>query len=154
MKLARSTIVWLALITAVAAGADEIVVPADVPERARDLMKAPVELVVLDEQIAMARGIGNVFLIKTPGGNVIYDTGVTWQAEQQRDLLRAWAPGPVTHIVVSHAHVDHNGGLAAWDAELAAGAELIAHERYAYTNRIYGDTDETLVALKAAVESI
>jgi len=155
-RAVRRAMVGAVLLGAVAAGAGEVAVPAvlaasavpvvpeDVPERARDLMEAPVELVVIGEQIAMARGIGNVFLIKTPAGNVIYDTGVTWQSEQQRDLLRAWAPGPVTHVVVSHAHGDHNGGIAAWDADLAAGAELVAHERYAYTNRIYGDTDEYL----------
>ena len=55
----------------------EIVVPKDVSYRARDLQKAPVELVVINDFISMARGIGNVFLIETPEGNVVYDTGVS-----------------------------------------------------------------------------
>ena len=66
----------------------EVVVPKDVPYRARDLEQAPVELVVIDDRIAMARGIGNVFMIKTPAGNVVYDTGVSWQS-QQADI-KAW----------------------------------------------------------------
>ncbi len=124
--------------------AAEIAVPKDVPYRARDLERAPVELVRINDFISMARGIGNVFLIRTPAGNVVYDTGVTWQSVQQRDLLLAETDRPTTQVVVSHAHADHNGGLAAWKSALAAGAELVAHERYAYTNKIYGDTDEYL----------
>ena len=112
--------------------------------RARDLMQAPIELVKINDLISMARGIGNVFMIRTPEGNVIYDTGVTWQSEAQRDLLLAQTGRRATHVVVSHAHGDHNGGIAAWQKDLAAGAELVAHERYAYTNKIYADTDEYL----------
>jgi len=121
-----------------------IVVPKDVDYRARDLMDLPVELVEINESVFMARGVGNVFLIKTPEGNIIYDTGVGWQAAEQRELLLAVGHEKTTHIIVSHAHGDHNGGLDAWKQELADGAELIAHERYEYTNRIYGDTDEYL----------
>lgn len=132
------------LFTASPAAAADIVVPKDVPMRARDLMKAPVELVKINDFISMARGIGNVFLIRTPAGNVVYDTGVTWQSEQQRDLLLAETDQRATHVVVSHAHGDHNGGIGAWNKDLKAGAELVAHERYSYTNRIYGDTDEYL----------
>lgn len=128
----------------------DTVVPKDVPERARDLMTASVELVQINEFIQMARGIGNVYRVNTSEGSVIFDTGVTWQAEQQRDLLSQGSDQPVTHILVSHAHGDHSGGIAAWQDELAAGAELIAHERYPYTNRIYGDTNEYLWKVRTA----
>lgn len=121
-----------------------IEVPKDVEMRARDLMDLPVELVRVNDFVTMARGVGNVYLIETAEGNVIYDTGVTWQSAQQRDLLLAESPGRTTHVIVSHAHADHNGGLAAWQEDLDAGAELVAHERYPYTNKIYGDTDEYL----------
>jgi len=121
-----------------------IEVPKDVPERARDLQQAPIELVPINDFVFMARGVGNVFLIKTDEGNVIYDTGVTWQSEEQRDLLLAVGGDKTTHVIVSHAHGDHNGGLEAWKQALDGGAELIAHERYEYTNKIYGDTDEYL----------
>jgi alkyl sulfatase BDS1-like metallo-beta-lactamase superfamily hydrolase len=92
----------------------------------------------------MARGIGNVFMIRTSEGNVVFDTGVAWQSDAQRELLIEGSDQPVTHLVVSHAHGDHNGGIPAWKTSLDAGAELIAHERYSYTNKIYGDTDEYL----------
>ncbi len=121
-----------------------IEVPKDVDYRARDLMQAPVELVAINDFVFMARGVGNVFLIRTDEGNVIFDTGVTWQSEQQRDLLLAVGHEKTTHVIVSHAHADHNGGLDAWRFALDQGAELIAHERYEYTNKIYGDTDEYL----------
>jgi len=121
-----------------------IEVPKDVDYRARDLEQVPIELVPINDFIFMARGIGNVFLIKTDEGNVIYDTGVSWQSEEQRDLLLAVGDEKTTHVIVSHAHGDHNGGLEAWKEALDGGAELIAHERYEYTNKIYGDTDEYL----------
>lgn len=133
---------WVLLLAAPIAA--EIVVPKDVPERARDLQQAPVELVRINDFVSMARGVGNVYMVTTPGGNVIYDTGVSWQSEQQRDLLREVSDAPVTHIVVSHAHGDHNGGLVSWQSDLDAGAEVVAHERYPYMNRIYGDTNEYL----------
>jgi len=122
----------------------DVVVPKDVPYRARDLEQAPVELVEINDFVSMARGIGNVFLIRTPEGAVVYDTGVAWQSEKQRALLLAGEETNVTHVIVSHAHADHNGGIPAWSKELEDGAELVAHERYAYTNKIYGDTDEYL----------
>ena len=124
--------------------AEEIEVPKDVPMRARDLNEIPVELVEVSDTVAFASGVGNTYMVKTSAGNVVYDTGVGWQAEQQRDLLRAWSPGPVTHILVSHAHGDHNGGLAAWQQDIDAGAEVVAHERYPYMNRIFADTNEYL----------
>lgn len=121
-----------------------IKVPKDFDRRARDLMSEPIELVQVNDFVYMARGIGNVYLIKTDEGNVIYDTGVTWQSEAQRDLLLAVGHEKTTHIIVSHAHGDHNGGIEAWREAIDAGAELIVHERYAYTNKIYGDTNEYL----------
>jgi len=138
---------WLAqlcLLLLAAPTVAEIVVPKDVPERARDLQQAPVELVRINDFVSMARGVGNVYMVTTPAGNVIYDTGVSWQSEQQRALLREVSDEPVTHIIVSHAHGDHNGGLVAWQPDLDAGAEVVAHERYPYMNRIYGDTNEYL----------
>ncbi|MEE2662560.1 MAG: MBL fold metallo-hydrolase [Myxococcota bacterium] len=142
----------IAIACALAAGAGaaaDVVVPKDVSYRARDLQKAPVELVPINDFISMARGIANVFMIETPEGNVIYDTGVAWQSAKQRDLLIATSDHAATHIVISHAHGDHNGGIPAWQKEIDGGAELIAHERYAYTNKIYGDTDEYLWRVRA-----
>ena len=127
-----------------------IEVPKDFDRRARDLMELPVELIQVNEFVYMAQGIGNVYLIKTDEGNVIYDTGVSWQAGQQRDLLLALGHEKTTHVIVSHAHGDHNGGIDAWKEALDDGAELVAHERYAYTNKIYGDTNEYLWSVRTA----
>ena len=64
-------------------------VPADLSERAGDLMKLPVAVTAIDDLVLRASGIGNVFLGKTPGGNVVYDTGVPWQGAEQREQLLA-----------------------------------------------------------------
>jgi alkyl sulfatase BDS1-like metallo-beta-lactamase superfamily hydrolase len=145
----RSLACLLVAVAGVAAADDVIVVPKDVSYRARDLEKVPVELVAINDFIDMARGIGNVFIIRTPAGNVVYDTGVTWQSARQRELLLAGTDQATTHIVISHAHGDHNGGIPAWKKEVDGGTELLAHERYEYTNRIYGDTDEYLWRVRA-----
>ncbi len=137
-------LVVLLLPLCLSASAEEVTVPADVPERARDLMTLPVEVEKVHDRIWVARGVGNVFLIRTKEGAVVWETGVPWQGGRQRELLLEASPGPVTHIGVSHAHGDHMGGLRAWRSELEAGAELIAHERYPYMNRIYGDTEPYL----------
>lgn len=139
-----SLVLLALLVLGSSASRADVVVPKDVPYRARDLEKAPIELVKINDFIYMARGIGNVFMISTSEGSVIYDTGVSWQSEQQRDLLLEQNDQQATHIIVSHAHGDHNGGIPAWRKHLDTGAELVAHERYAYTNKIYGDTDEYL----------
>jgi len=138
------TIALLCTLLASAGATADVVVPKDVPYRARDLQEAPVEFVRINDFISMARGIGNVFMIETPEGNVVYDTGVAWQSAEQRDLLREKSDRAATHIVISHAHGDHNGGIPAWQEDIDGGAEIVAHERYAYTNRIYADTDEYL----------
>lgn len=117
-----------------------IQVPKDVSERAGDLMRLQPKLQQISDNIYMASGTGNAFLIKTPDGNVVFDTGVPWQGNQQKELLLSVGHDKTTHVIVSHAHGDHMGGLMAWRREFAGGTELVAHSRYRYTNRIYSDT--------------
>ncbi len=116
-------------------------VPKDFNGRASDIMLYKPKLEKISDEVYVASGTGNAFLVKTPEGNVIFDTGVPWQGEALRELLLFVGHEKTTHIIVSHAHGDHMGGLTAWQQEINDGAEIIAHSRYPYTNKIYGDTD-------------
>lgn len=121
-----------------------IQVPREFDGRASDIMHFQPELKQISDNIYMASGTGNAFLIKTPEGNVIFDTGVPWQGHKLRELLLSVGHEKTTHVIISHAHGDHMGGLTAWQDDFDSGTELVAHSRYPYTNRIYSDTGKYL----------
>jgi len=56
---------------------------------------------------------GLSFLIETDHGNVLFDTGQTEAVLAHNLGLLGNAPRETTALVLSHAHVDHTGGLAA-----------------------------------------
>ena len=79
--------------------------------------------------ILRATGVANTYLVQTAEGNLVFDTGLSTQAAKQKRLLQEAAPGPVTHIVLSHSHADHSGGAKFWRAEFP-DAQLIAHAKF------------------------
>ena len=77
----------------------------------------------------------NSFAVAGPdGGLTLVDAGLSYKPSRTRLLagLRAIGAGPedVRQVVVTHAHPDHAGGLAAFLA-LTGGAGVLAHEREA-----------------------
>jgi glyoxylase-like metal-dependent hydrolase (beta-lactamase superfamily II) len=73
----------------------------------------------------------NTFALRDPDGSVtLVDAGMRWLGS--RRILAGLAelgarPADVTRIVVTHAHVDHAGGLARLVRE--TGAQVCIHER-------------------------
>ena len=68
-------------------------------------------------------GIVNTFLIDAPDGCVLVDAGLPGR---DADILRGVAaagrrPTDVRHLIVTHAHPDHIGSLAAVRAATGAG---------------------------------
>lgn len=55
----------------------------------------------------------NVLLIRVPGAVALVDTGYDWTDEQMDEALRGagLGRGDVTHVIITHAHGDHVGGL-------------------------------------------
>ena len=82
--------------------------------------------------IFQARGTGNAHAIVTPAGRVVFDTGLPTESDDHRAKLDAADAGPITHLVMSHAHQDHYGGYASFQDE---GTELIAHTEFPETQR-------------------
>jgi alkyl sulfatase BDS1-like metallo-beta-lactamase superfamily hydrolase len=81
----------------------------------------------------------NTFLVVTGAGNVVVDTSLAAAAPAHKQALTAVASGPIRAIVLTHAHADHTGGIAAWRQP---DTKVIAHRAYpeflGYTERLAG----------------
>jgi alkyl sulfatase BDS1-like metallo-beta-lactamase superfamily hydrolase len=100
---------------------------------AADLINVPVEVRKLADFIYQARGVANTHLIATSEGNVVFDTGLAIQSAKQRRLLGEATPGVVTHVILSHSHQDHVGGVRFWvedETEVVTHAEFPEEQRY------------------------
>jgi alkyl sulfatase BDS1-like metallo-beta-lactamase superfamily hydrolase len=75
------------------------------------------------ERIWLASGNSNAYLVTTLAGNVLIDTGATFDAERTQRVLGA-VPGEIRAVVLTHAHVDHVGGFPRLAPK---GVPVIAH---------------------------
>lgn len=82
--------------------------------------------------VYQARGTGNAHVVATPGGRVVFDTGLPTESDDHREKLDALDDGPITHLILSHAHQDHFGGYKSFQDE---GTEVIAHSEFNETQR-------------------
>ncbi|MEM9013713.1 MAG: MBL fold metallo-hydrolase [Pseudomonadota bacterium] len=95
---------------------------------AAEFINIPIEAREIADGVFQVSGVGNVQLIATGDGAVLFDTGLVTQSAKQIEAMNAVAPDvPLTHIILSHSHADHIGGLRFWDRD---GAEIIAHEDF------------------------
>ena len=86
--------------------------------------KVPIKV---NEAIFQAVGFSNTFMVTTSQGNVIIDTSMPFNSARHKQMLRAENSGPVKYIILTHAHGDHTGGVAAWKE---AGTEVIAQRNH------------------------
>ena len=86
-----------------------------------------IKAVKISDSIYMAPGGGNVYLVTTPGGNVIIDTASAAQAPNARKILGAESQKPVKYIILTHGHADHIGGIPLWQEP---GTQIIAQRNY------------------------
>jgi alkyl sulfatase BDS1-like metallo-beta-lactamase superfamily hydrolase len=88
----------------------------------------PIEAHTLAKNIYQARGISNVHLIDTGEAVVIFDTGLAIQAtKQKRALEEVVGEKKVSHIILSHSHQDHVGGVLFWSEP---GTMIITHREF------------------------
>lgn len=95
--------------------------------------KIPIKVVPIADGVYQVMGVGNTHLITTPAGNVMFDTGLSIQAAEQMKKLKQAAPGPISHIILSHSHADHVGGTRFWrekDTQIIAHREFAEEQRY------------------------
>ncbi|MDQ3248708.1 MAG: MBL fold metallo-hydrolase [Chloroflexota bacterium] len=75
----------------------------------------------------VATGPVNVFLLDTDDGLTLIDTGVAGSGEKILQAVRDLGkrPDDIRHILITHAHPDHVGGLA--EIKQATGVPVYAH---------------------------
>ena len=99
----------------------------------------PPKVVKINDSIYMAPLGANVYLVTTPAGNVVIDTGIASEAPDARKLLGAESHGPVKYIILTHGHADHIGGINLWKE---AGTQIVAQRNYVefvnYVTRLQG----------------
>lgn len=89
------------------------------------------EAVRIHDIVFQTRATSNAQMVVTSEGNVVIDTGLPNQPHVQ-DLLLEADDGPITHVIVTHAHADHYGAAGSF---MQGGTELIAHREFVHNQR-------------------
>jgi len=97
-----------------------------------DLIKRPIEVKQIADNVYYATGVGNTMMIATDEGVVLFDTGLVLQVEPQLRMLKEISDAPVRYIVLSHSHADHTGGTRFWQEE---GTEIVTHADFVEEQR-------------------
>ena len=93
-----------------------------------DLIKRPIEVREVAENIHYATGVGNTIMITTGEGVVLFDTGLVIQSANQLKILKdTVSDADVRYIILSHSHADHIGGTRFWMDE---DTDIIAHQNF------------------------
>lgn len=69
-----------------------------------------------------------VYVIDAGSELVMIDAGVGYGMKRIEENIRSmgWQPAQIWHVVATHCHIDHIGGLYAWKEQY--GPKIIAHE--------------------------
>lgn len=65
----------------------------------------------LNDFIYLSEGYSNSFLVVTPAGRVVINTGMGFEAPIHKAYFDSIDAGPVKYIVLTQGHVDHVGGV-------------------------------------------
>ncbi|MDA8707784.1 MBL fold metallo-hydrolase [Hellea sp.] len=100
---------------------------------AAEFINIPIEAREISEGIRQATGVGNAHVITTADRDVLFDTGLATQVPKQMKALKAAIPDlDLSHIIVSHSHADHSGGVKFWEED---GTEIITHAEFGEEQR-------------------
>jgi len=80
--------------------------------------------------IYMSQGASNAYLVTTPAGDVLINTGLGIEAPIHRRCFEAASKQPIRFVVLTQGHVDHIGGVDLFRAA-HPGATVIAQENIA-----------------------
>jgi len=77
----------------------------------------------INDFIYVSEGLSNSYLVVTPEGRVVVNTGMGFEAPVHRRNFDAVDPGPIRYVLLTQGHVDHVGGV---DHFLEPGTEVVA----------------------------
>ena len=75
------------------------------------------------EFIWLSEGLSNAWLVQTPAGRVVINTGMGFEGPIHKRNFDAIDPGPVRYVIFTQGHVDHVGGV---DPFLEEGTQVVA----------------------------
>jgi len=78
----------------------------------------------INDFIYLSEGLSNSYLINTPEGRVVINTGMGFEAPVHKRNFDAVADSPVRYILLTQGHVDHVGGV---DLLREEGTQIVAH---------------------------
>jgi alkyl sulfatase BDS1-like metallo-beta-lactamase superfamily hydrolase len=93
------------------------------------------DAVALGHDIYMSRDVSNVYRVLTPAGDVLVNTGISYNAAQNQSRLSAISSQPIRKIIFTQSHEDHIGG---WHTFNAPGVETIVQANYAHVRGYWG----------------
>ena len=88
----------------------------------------------ITEFVFMAKDISNAYLVTTPAGDVMVNTGFMDNVERTKGLLAPKRTGALRYIILTQAHPDHYGGVPAFRE---AETRIIAERRFVDTWRYF-----------------
>jgi len=95
---------------------------------AAEFINIPIEAREISTGIWQATGVGNAHVITTSEKDILFDTGLATQVPKQMDALSgAVSDLELSHIIVSHSHADHQGGVKFWHED---GIDIVAHAEF------------------------
>ena len=89
----------------------------------------PQQAVPLGDGVFMSRDISNAYRVVTSEGDVLVNTGMVWNAEENHRRLSAVSPNRIARIIFTQSHDDHIGGWRWFDQP---GTETIAQANFAH----------------------
>jgi alkyl sulfatase BDS1-like metallo-beta-lactamase superfamily hydrolase len=87
------------------------------------------DAIALGDGIFMSRDISNAYRIVTTEGDVIVNTGIVFNGDENHRRLSAVSANPIAKIVFTQSHDDHIGG---WRWFNSPGTETIAQANFAH----------------------
>ena len=81
----------------------------------------------IGDGIFMSRGISNCYLVTTPDGDVLVNTGINFEAEETKRRFSEVSSNPIRVITFTQSHGDHLGG---WGVFASPDVDTIVQENY------------------------
>ena len=93
------------------------------------------DAIALGSDIFMSRCVSNLYRVLTAEGDVLINTGIGFNAQENHRRMSAVSSRPIKKIIFTQSHEDHIGG---WHLFNAPGVETIAHADYSHVRGYWG----------------